>query len=238
MPSPKGKKIVHKGAEYKGILRRKTIASLYLRGCTQAEIGFHPEFVKANDGKTVTQAIISKELNILRNQWLESSLRDFDEAKARELARIDYLEEVAWKEWDRSREKTVIDVRKVEEAPRKTVNNPRGSGRKTDKEKDEEYRMMVVRQVNEKKVIERLGDPRFLDQVKWCIEQRLKILGAYKQSDAGPNNGSVLNQIIVDWSKPQVPRDLIDPVEERIRALTEGVKEETQEDDSCSTSTK
>jgi predicted transcriptional regulator len=73
--------------------RRKEAASLYCRGKPQWEIARH---------LGVTQAQISYDLRAVRKAWLESSIRDFDELKAQELAKLDHLEATAWENFERS----------------------------------------------------------------------------------------------------------------------------------------
>src|SRR5271170_5084914 len=73
--------------------RRRRVASLYLRGISQWEIGRQ---------LGVTQQCIAKDVQTLEKEWLASALVDIDAAKAKELARIDRLERVAWRAWRRS----------------------------------------------------------------------------------------------------------------------------------------
>lgn len=81
---------------------RAETASLYLQGTTQAAIGERQGF---------TQQQISYDLKAIRRAWLESSLVDFNERRALELAKLDHLEAVAWAAWDRSDDdKKFLDV--------------------------------------------------------------------------------------------------------------------------------
>jgi hypothetical protein len=50
----------------------------------------------------VTQGQVSCDLKAVRKAWLESSIRDFDELKAQELAKLDHLEATAWENFERS----------------------------------------------------------------------------------------------------------------------------------------
>src|SRR5262245_48717225 len=75
--------------------RRRKVTARYIRGETQWSIARAFE---------VDQATISRDLAAIRNEWLASSLRDFDEARAFELARIDEVERAAWDGWRKSQE--------------------------------------------------------------------------------------------------------------------------------------
>jgi hypothetical protein len=69
---------------------RATIARRYLQGRTQAEIA-------AELG--MTQQMVSYDLQVVRQRWRQSGIRDLDEAKAIELAKLDELERTYWEAW-------------------------------------------------------------------------------------------------------------------------------------------
>jgi len=122
---------------------RRNISSLYLQLKTQSEIA---ETVGVN------QSTVSRTLKSLQKEWQSSSLMDFNEAKARELAKIDHLELVYWDAWERSK--------KAEETS--TTKRVEGDITRTEA------------QIQKK---DSVGDKKFLDGVQWCIDKRCKILG-------------------------------------------------------------
>jgi hypothetical protein len=71
--------------------RRLQVAEYYLKGARQSEIA---EWLK------VGQATISRDLKAIQAEWLKASLVDFNEAVAKELAKIDNLELAYWGAWD------------------------------------------------------------------------------------------------------------------------------------------
>jgi hypothetical protein len=75
--------------------RRHQAAQLYLKGETQFAIA---------TALAVSQPTICSDLQAIRAAWLKSSLRDFDQHRAQELAKIDHLEVTYWQGWLRSRE--------------------------------------------------------------------------------------------------------------------------------------
>lgn len=131
---------------------RATIARLYLQGKLQVEIA---------ERLDLTQQQISYDLKIIRKQWLDSSIRDFDELRSQELAKIDNLELEYWEAWQRS-----LEPKKMESY--KTVGD--GTQDNTGREK-------IVKGEAVAKEETRDGDPRFLQGVQWCIERRCKLLG-------------------------------------------------------------
>ena len=95
--------------------RRKHVAALYLQGMSQWEIGRKLR---------VTQQCIAKDVHALEKEWLTSAVVAIDAGKAKELARIDRLERVAWRAWRRScqrKEKATTRMeRKLDEDTHKT----------------------------------------------------------------------------------------------------------------------
>lgn len=82
---------------------RKLIAEYYLHGMYQYEIA---------EEIGLDQATISRDLKAIQKEWLKSTLRDFDELKAQELAKIDDLEITYRDGWNTSKdENTVGDPR-------------------------------------------------------------------------------------------------------------------------------
>ena len=73
---------------------RAAIARRYLQGMTQAEIGAE---------LAMTQQMVSYDLQVVRQRWRDSGLRDLDEAKTIELAKIDALEREYWDAWRASK---------------------------------------------------------------------------------------------------------------------------------------
>jgi hypothetical protein len=104
----------------------------------------------------MSQQTVSLDIKALQNEWLASALIDFNEAKAQMLAKIDRLEREYWMAWERSCQ----DAETVTEKARAS----RGSEKPDSVEKTKQAKGQA-------------GDPRFLNGVQWCIEQRCKILG-------------------------------------------------------------
>jgi hypothetical protein len=124
---------------------RRKIAELYLQGWIQADIAKE---------LGVVQSTISRDLASLHKEWLQAAIVDFDTAKAQEVAKIDHLERIYYRAWERSCEdaETVRqegDPKDEKGQPDKVVHTRKGQA----------------------------GDPRFLQGVQWCIERRCKILG-------------------------------------------------------------
>jgi len=134
---------------------RRDIADLYLQGWTQQRIADSIN-TDAARGYELTRQQIGYDLKRIQEAWRESALIDIDEAKARELAKVDRLEREYWDAWERSCE-DVVTVRAMGKQPAK------GEKGKPDR----------VTRITKKQD----GDPAFLRGVQWCIERRCKIIG-------------------------------------------------------------
>lgn len=140
--------------------RRRLVADMYLRGTAQYLIAHQVGVHKSQ---------ITRDLEFIRREWMASAIRDFDAAKAEQLAKIDRLEQENWDAWERS--KAVAEVRTA-----KTIRD--ADGERTEASKREEGQV---------------GDPRFLTGVERCIELRCKLLGiiSTKLEHSGPDGGPI-----------------------------------------------
>ena len=154
-----------------------TVAELYLKGRHQFDIRdavneqYPPE-------KHITQQTISKDIKRLHQRWLESELIDINEAKNRELERIDLLERTYWEAWERSCEDAEVQTRKTKGAVKQLADDA-GGGNVFVAERPAETVATKKGQV---------GDPRFLQGVQWCITQRCAILGVEAPKKIAPTN--------------------------------------------------
>ncbi len=112
------------------------------------------------------QATISRDLAAIRAAWLASAVRDFDAARAEELAKIDAVEQQAWIAWERSTEDKEITQQVLIDTPIVIT--------------DEKGREQVVSKVRKRLTSRKEGQagaPAFLTIILTCIERRCAILG-------------------------------------------------------------
>lgn len=119
------------------------IAGLYFQGKQQVEIAKE---------LNITQQQISYDLKTLQTRWVEAANTKINEAKARELAKLDNLEREYWAAW--------LDSKK--------------EFRSTSTERTKGKNFGTKVQIKKER---RDGDPRYLDGVMSCIERRCKIIG-------------------------------------------------------------
>jgi hypothetical protein len=101
----------------------------------------------------VNRSTISRDLKALNARWKEAAVRDLDAAKGQELERLDQLEAEYWQAWEKSK------------GPHEVTTTEQTTGGDSDRTR------AAIR------TEEQHGDPRYLDGVQRCIEQRCKLLG-------------------------------------------------------------
>jgi hypothetical protein len=139
-------------------------ARLYLRGTPVREIQSVVE--KQYPDRRLHKMSIYNDLKEIQSRWIQSSLMDFNEHKARELARIDQLESEYWKEYERSKQEF---AKEESESSEDMVAFSASDGG-----------VVPIQRSRHKKTTEtRLGSKTYLEGVQWCIEARCKILGLF-----------------------------------------------------------
>lgn len=152
--------------------RRYRICELYLEGRYMHEIA---RIVG------VSQKTVERDIRAQEQQWLTEAASEFEEARAKELAKINRLERTYAKAWRRSLRA------KRERMESRTTKGRDGS---------EELKRELRRKKSE-------GNPTFLAGIQWCIAQRCKLLGldrtdANGAGGAGGNGGGISVLIGVD----------------------------------------
>ena len=120
--------------------RRQDVVELFLKAWSQPAIARE---------LGISQPTVSRDLQAICKQWRESSIRDFDAARERELQKLEVLEREAWAAWERSQQPV-----------ESTTVTQDGSGKKA-----------------QKTVEHPVGDPRYLEQIHKCIAGRRALLG-------------------------------------------------------------
>ncbi len=136
---------------------RHQIASLYLRGLTQAAIG---------ERLNMARNMVTYDLKVIRDRWRDDTTRDLDADKMKELAKIDELERTYWTAWESSLGQKEINATERVDGAGAGVDGVRTKA--------------MIRKEH------RDGNPAFLDGVMRCIERRCKLLGLDQQPGSSP----------------------------------------------------
>lgn len=132
----------------------RRITDMYLQGKSQADIAAVLGLARQQIGYDIA---------IIQKRWRADTSINIDEAKQKELARIDTLEREYWTAWERT-----LDER----TKTRTEQSTAGKDSKTAKATIEKETM--------------LGNPAYLNGVQWCISERCKLLGLYAPTKIAP----------------------------------------------------
>ena len=133
---------------------RTVIAELYLKGWSQAKIG---EFLELN------QSQISREISKIKAAWKAEATRDYDLCIDEQLRRLSMIESESWQAWERSQ------AAKEQSLSEKMAEAASGGDAKTKIQRRTETR---------------IGDPKFLETLLKCHQERSKLLDLYPTSSA------------------------------------------------------
>lgn len=214
--------------------RRKRVAQLYCEGKSQFEI---------SKITGMSQPMISVDLKVIRDAWLATAVLDWDDVKAKELAKLDLIEERMWEAYHRTYgedeiktvniKKAIRDAR-IEQPGRLPERLPAQSNKKywnsdidgpkfkhvPDEDEDsesshEDGELQIIEETINTRTKQLPGDPAFMDRILKCIEMRCKILGFL--DDKNVNNNIPIGQI--DWDAITAIKTAPDPIEARINKL-------------------
>ena len=150
------------------------ISELYLKGRRQYEIA---EILK-KEGIGVSTHSVQRYLKLLQQEWRRERINNINEAKQRELEKIDLLEREYYAAWMRSQRMAVKHVDRTG-----TIGTTKGDSLV------DEHTVTKEKQV---------GDPRYLQGIQWCIDKRSEILGinsATRQEAQGITVKSIVIQL-------------------------------------------
>ncbi len=119
-----------------------------------------------------SQSTVSRYINRAIERWQKDQVHNIDAQRTVELEKINNIELEAWNAWERSKSDKETKSKKQTSEDRTEV----------------QYRTESL-----------VGDPRFLQQVQWCINKRCELLGldAPIKTELTGKNGEDLNINIV-----------------------------------------
>ncbi|MFN0018634.1 MAG: hypothetical protein ACKVP0_10265 [Pirellulaceae bacterium] len=178
--------------------RKNSILDYYLKGWSLSEI---------SQELKVARSTISKDIAAIREEWRCSRADSFHSQQLHELAKIDAIEREVWAQWESSKAEEVTTRAETEvlitEENGRQVRRP-GAERVT--------RVTKIRN----------ADPRYMDTIRWCVEQRCKILGLLAPSKvaASPLEGSTPPKVHIDLSTlTDAQLEALDALRDRLLGL-------------------
>ena len=166
------------------------IARMYVRGKSQQEMRLSLNSMYPD--RPLSGKVINTDLQSIRQAWLNSTLVDFNAAKAKELARLDEVERESWEAWERSKDKHVrIEYEVTDDQVPFSMD-----------------KIADVQRKKKHKIIEAtVGDIRYLEMIERAIKMRCDIFGLFEAK-----------KIQIDWRTEALAfgmdEDTIDAVKE------------------------
>jgi hypothetical protein len=162
-------------------IRRDTIADRHLKGRTVAEIA----------GELgVCRRTVDRDLAAIRRLWRQAHRDAIEEARARELARIDLLEREAWEGWQRSQQQYLSE--KLSKAEDEKESRGETAGGVSVRPSSPTARKRAERTTRTQH-----GDSRYLMLVMRCIERRLQLLNGAPPEDAlTPASAEAIREVL------------------------------------------
>lgn len=150
-----------------------------------------------------------------RELWKDWRVKDFDTQLLNELERINWIEDQAREAWEKSKEPLITQTRRTDGTYMKDSEG--------DYVLDENGKRRLNVLYDEIKKQDRHPDPRYLDKISWCVEQRLRIIGAYapeKHAATTPDGKQYAPFSIIEVVLPPEPKE--EPI--MIEATVESVE--------------
>lgn len=192
------------------------IVALYLKGLYQWEISERLNSDPAR-GYKINQQMVSNDLREAESRWRSSTIIDFNEAKWKELNRVDELEREAYAAWFRSVGKRTVETT---ETVQTTAGTPEPKAKPKTREKTIGRARVTIR------TEEDAGSADYLRLVAWCIDKRCAILGLLAPMKVAPTSpdGDKPYEIGVELGLEERARRLIGIVTVATRRLETGEK--------------
>lgn len=186
--------------------RRQMVTRMYLEG--------HVLYTIA----TITgmsKSTVAKDLDVVRKEWLEQRINNYDEKIAKEVAGLDYQESMLWEAWHNSCKQDIVIVVSQKKVLPREQKPSRSKRNKKDKANEDDTvpsdGLIVVEEHNKTTTRQLFGDPRFMAEITKVRELRCRLLGLLEDE---PLQTPVVNI----WQQLQdlaTVRDN-DPIEERL----------------------
>jgi hypothetical protein len=158
-----------------------------------------------------SRQLVAHDIKTVEERWKQSAVINFSEARQRQLARLEVLEKTAWEAWERScqprsstrdrrRHLPTMDLRALEDASEALAS---ADGL----DDDDSGPAGRVETEHTTRTEQRDGDPRFLERIAWCIQERSKLLGLYLEKAALEHEDERPVSRVVVYLPPDAQKD-------------------------------
>lgn len=139
---------------------RQEVSDLYLKGYSTRQIA--TKISEKYAPYSISYVTVSKDIKWILKEWLKHTVTDIDQLKARELEKLNKLEQTYWEAW----EKSIEDYEKKSKKFKGEV----GVGKDGKPKQPTEQEIATTEMIS-------MGNPAYLAGIERCIDRRCKILG-------------------------------------------------------------
>lgn len=175
-----------------------------------------------------SRQLVTADIKVIERRWREAAVANFNEIRQAQLARLDLLEREAWECFERSKrpKRNSRDRRRQLPALSTRVFEDALEAAGEDEDEDDGPKSIRVELEHQESIVERDGDPRWLERIAWCIQERNKLYGLYPDKEDStrreietvsrvvvylpPNSGGAPAQNAASVALPP-PQDVQDP---------------------------
>ena len=148
--------------------RLEIVAKLYRKGYSYSKI--RTEVMARLNLNSYSKETVHSDVHYLLNEWRSDRIREVDSLVELELARIDDACVELWEQWEASKEKASKKVQKQTGIPTGGMNvGADGSV----------GGVAILKMETNTSQEDRLGDPRYISEIRQQLAERRKLLGLY-----------------------------------------------------------
>lgn len=155
-----------------------------------------------------TPSHVAGDVKAIEKRWRESAVINFNEARQQQLSRIDLMEREAWAAWEGSKTPKTSTRHRKRQLPSISSQFMLDAEEAAERA-DGESRPTIERVELEdsERTDYRDPDPRFLQQVAWCIQERNKMMSLYPDKDEGRGAGDEAVRRLVVYLPPEIAQN-------------------------------
>lgn len=148
--------------------RLEIVAKLYRKGYSYSKI--RTEVMARLNLNSYSKETVHSDVHYLLNEWRSDRIREVDSLVELELARIDDACVELWEQWEASKEKASKKVQKQTGIPTGGMNVG---------EDGSVEGLAILKMETNTSQEDRLGDPRYIAEIRQQLVERRKLLGLY-----------------------------------------------------------
>lgn len=169
--------------------RLEIVAQLYRKGYSYSKI--RAEVMARLNLESYSKKTVHSDIHYLLDEWRSDRLKEVDDLVELELARIDDACVELWGQWEASKREASKKTQKQTGIPTGGM----GGGA------DGSGSVAILKMETNKTSEERLGDPRYISEIRQQLAERRKLLGLYAPEKKDVSGGLSFASFLVESGK-------------------------------------